>query len=229
VTGLGVIFDLDGTLVTLDVDIERVRHDLAAYFGPRGYGEVFRPVLARIDEAAAQVAADEREREALVARAWAVLDAAEMEAASRAQACEHAAEVLSVLLDNNIPVGIVTNNGRSCLERALASAGLAHLEQFAVAITRDEAARPKPDPEGLVCAATTLLPGGGTLWFVGDSPIDAASAEAARARLRNIDLHYAAVPVAAGEQTAADTSENAADAALDHRLADLAQLMELLV
>ena len=48
----GVLFDLDGTLLELDVDIEAVRMALAALFAPHGVTGPFRPILARIDAAA---------------------------------------------------------------------------------------------------------------------------------------------------------------------------------
>ena len=89
------LFDLDGTLVDLDVDIEPVRCELAAMFGPLGYSAGFSPILARIDEAASAVSSTPAELAVHKRAALALIDRAEVAAAASARACPGAADVLA--------------------------------------------------------------------------------------------------------------------------------------
>lgn len=170
---VAVAFDLDGTLLSLPVDIAAVRRAIADACGGAIAPEEMRPVLARIDELAARGLADRAALRALV-------DAGELAAAARATAVPGAAETLAALGARGVPLGLVTNNGRACVAGALATAGLGALDAFAAVITRDDVALPKPDPEGVMRAARALLPDGGTLCYVGDSPLDEQAARAAR-------------------------------------------------
>jgi phosphoglycolate phosphatase-like HAD superfamily hydrolase len=186
------LFDMDGTLLDLEVDIESVRAELAAMFAPLGYGEAFRPILKRIDEAAAAVATSDAERAAHRRAGRALIDRAEVAAARSARPCAGAADALHAVAGH--ARGIVTDNSRACVAPALAATGLdsdgwdaAHI------VTRDDIDVPKPDPEGVVRGARALLPDGGELWFVGNSPRDVAAGLAARELLGSIELHIVGV------------------------------------
>lgn len=207
-----VLFDLDRTLVSLDVDIEAARQRLRELYAPLGHHGSFRPVLPGIDEAARAVAATEAERVAWLARGRAVLDQAERMAAVRPLG--GAREALETLAARGIPVGVVTDNGPDAV---LAAARVLPLEPRVV-ITRDHVTRPKPDPEGVARAAHALLPAGGTLHVIGDSVRDMAAAVSARASLPAI--HVVTMAVATGR----DSAEALALAGADHVLRDLAEL-----
>jgi len=188
-----VLFDLDGTLLDLEVDIVGARAGLAQLFGPLGFEQEFRPVLLRIREAAHQVAGNDAQRDELMARGRAIVDAAEADGAHRARARPGAADTLRELTGRGLPLGIVTDNGRRCVGGALAAAGLGAPNDFTVIVTRDEVQIAKPDPEGVLAAALALLPEGGTLWFIGDSPRDAAAGRRSRAQQTNIEVRIAGV------------------------------------
>lgn len=213
-----VVFDLDGTLVDLDVDMAAARSRLRALFAPLGFDAPFRPVLAHIEEAAA-VAGGGADRAAWRARALAILDDAECAGAPRAVARPGARQVVAELRRRGWPLGIVTDNGRACVGPALAAAGL-DAGGFAAVVTRDDVARPKPDPAGVIAAARAVVPAGGVLWYVGDSPRDAAAARRARTELAGVDVRIAGV--LGGRGSAAELAAAGADAILD----ELAQLME---
>ncbi len=181
-----VLFDLDGTLVDIPVDIEAVRAELAAMFAPLGYGLPFRPILERIADASAQVSQSESERLAVRGRAMSILDEAERVAAGSAVAVSGAAAVVTALIDAGVPVGIVTNNSRGCITPALARIGHADTGWTSL-ISRDDAAA-KPNPSGVAEAARALLPGGGRLWFVGDGDRDIQAAQNADQLLANVDV-----------------------------------------
>lgn len=217
---LAVLFDMDGTLLELDVDIESVRAELRALFAARGYDAEMRPILQRIDEAADAVSSSADEREAIIAEARAVIDRAEVDAAARARACDGARDVLTQLAGDGTPFGLLTDNSRACVRPALAAAGLDHVAwREESVLTRDDVQAPKPDPAGIVRAARVLLPGGGELTMVGDSPRDIAAARAAGALLDDVVVR--AVAVRGGRSS----HEALAAASPDRTIDDLSQLL----
>ena len=186
----GVLFDLDGTLLDLPVDIEPVRREVERLLREAGDGGPARPLLDAIDRADRAAAGQGGGR--LRARARALLDAAELAAAPRARARPGAVGAAAALARRGLRLAIVTDNGRACLAPALAAAGL---DAFAWhAVTRDDVARPKPSPDGVVAAARAMCPAGGALWFAGDTPRDLAACRAAAGELGPaFRLHAAAV------------------------------------
>jgi len=190
------IFDMDGALLRVDVDIEEVRLALAALFAPYGVTRPFRPILARIAQAAGEAAARGGDAAALKRRGLEILDSWELRGAAEARAREGAAVVVDDLARRGQPLGILTNCGRACVAPALRSAGL-DPSAFAAIVTRDEAA-PKPSPDGLVVLAETL--GGDPLWYVVDHAIDIDAARAARPRVPS--LRVASLPGPTGADRA---------------------------
>jgi phosphoglycolate phosphatase-like HAD superfamily hydrolase len=197
-----VLFDLDGTLIELPVDIEPARRAVEELLAEAGQGGPARPILAAIDRASAALAvrSGEAAGRELRARARAILDAAELEAAHRARAKPGAAAAVTALVEAGrtckpgalgppglalgapgTPLAIVTDNGRACLAPALAAAGLDGFPWHAV--TRDDVTRPKPAPDGIAAAARALCPDGGAIWMIGDSPRDVEAARAAATAL----------------------------------------------
>lgn len=197
-----VLFDLDGTLVDLPVDIEAVRTELAAMFAPHGYARPFRPILARLDEAAREVGGAFGSTEAAYAAGMAVLDRAELRAAAAATPVPGARALIAALHGEGIALGILTNNGRSCVEPALRAAGI-DVATFAVIVSRDEVAA-KPAPDGVLRAAQVLLPRGGQLRVVGDGEHDITAAHRARPALATQPAAVEVVAVGFDRQGRAD-------------------------
>lgn len=171
--GAAVIFDMDGTLLRLDVDIEEVRMRLGALFAPHGVTRPFRPILARIRAAAAEVGDAQLERAGL-----AILDDWEVRAAQSARARSGAGEVVAALRARGTKLGLVTDNGRACVGAALAAAGIPLV--FDVIVTRDDVPAPKPDPAGIRAAAAVV---GARPWYIGDHPKDLEAGRAAGVRV----------------------------------------------
>jgi phosphoglycolate phosphatase-like HAD superfamily hydrolase len=175
-----VLFDLDGTLLDLPVDIEPVRREVERLLAEAGQGGPALPLLEAIERAAAAVAMDRGEaagRE-LRAQARCLIDVAELTAVRGARPRPGAVEVVARLGCLGLRLGIVTDNGRACLAPALAAAGL-DASAFGAAVTRDDIEHPKPAPDGVILAARTLCPSGGAIWYAGDSPRDVAASRAA--------------------------------------------------
>jgi phosphoglycolate phosphatase-like HAD superfamily hydrolase len=179
-----VLFDLDGTLVDLHVDIEPVRAALREGFAARGYESEMRPILLEIEHAAVALASG-TERAELIRGARAAIDVAELEAASSARPRPGVVELVDALVAAGVPCGIITDNCRDCVGPALRAAGI-ELPGATPCVGRDDVRRPKPDPEGMITLAETLLRDGGVLWVVGDSARDMAAAVAAQPELTGV-------------------------------------------
>jgi phosphoglycolate phosphatase-like HAD superfamily hydrolase len=91
-------------------------------------------------------------------------------------------------------------------------------------VTRDEVAHPKPAADGILAAARALCPGGGAVWYAGDTPRDVAAGRAARTEL-GPGLRLQVVAVLGGRGAEAALREAGADHVVA-RLAGIAALVE---
>jgi HAD superfamily hydrolase (TIGR01509 family) len=90
-----------------------------------------------------------------------------------------AVDLLAALRAQAIPVGLVSNSRRGFVERGLRSAGLDGA--FAVVVTAEEVARPKPAPDAYVAAAVALGAAPSECAVLEDSPTGLAAGRAAGA------------------------------------------------
>lgn len=151
-----VLFDFDGTLTRPGLlDFAAIR---AATGCPPGQGLL--EYLAGIEDQ------DERRRRE------AILVAAEMEAAGRAEPGEGAEALLAYLRARGVPVAIITRNAEAMVSRSLERFPGVRMEDFAVVVTRDTPISPKPLPHGVVFAAERLGVPVGELLVVGDHAMD---------------------------------------------------------
>lgn len=173
---VAVVFDLDGTLVDSRLDFAALRaevHGLLAAAGMPWTG-------ARHDEPAlAELLTWARTRGGDGAgspydRALRLVQAAER-AGERAQAMDGARALLSSLREGGAALAVLTNNAREGSLRQLDRLGLRRAVD--AVFSRDDVPAMKPDPRGLAMALAVLgkRP---RRWFVGDSWIDAAAAQA---------------------------------------------------
>jgi HAD superfamily hydrolase (TIGR01509 family) len=88
-------------------------------------------------------------------------------------------DLLAALRAAGVPVGLVSNSRRGFVERGLRSAGLDGA--FAVIVTAEEVARPKPAPDAYVAAAVALGAAPGECAVLEDSPTGLAAGRAAGA------------------------------------------------
>jgi HAD superfamily hydrolase (TIGR01509 family) len=87
--------------------------------------------------------------------------------------------LLSALRAAAVPVGLVSNSRRGFVERGLRAAGLDGA--FAVIVTAEEVARPKPAPDAYVAAAVALGVAPSECAVLEDSPTGLAAGRAAGA------------------------------------------------
>ena len=168
-----VIFDLDGTLIDLQVPIDDVRGQLTAFFSARGYRRPMRPILTAIDEGAKQTSSSPTNEVAVRKSAMDILDRAEVHAVQVAPLDVNVKPLLEKLLERGFEMAIVTNNSRACVAAVLKRLELDNV--FAAVVARDDVQTPKPDPEGLL-RVWTKLGEPVVLYFVGDSTADVVAA-----------------------------------------------------
>ena len=159
-----VVFDLDGTLVRLDVDWRKAQADLGGITRRFGKGSEGRSIWAMLRDATGDEAA-------ALDRA---LHAYETEGSRKAQLLP-TADVLAHLTKDE--VGVVTLNCHACAEEALRVTGLSAFVGAIVA--REDTARLKPDPEPLLLCIDELGGEPSHTVFVGDRQRDRETAEAA--------------------------------------------------
>ena len=167
-----VLFDLDGTLVHLNIDFGRMRAEIEALLPQYGLSMEGRStlyVLELIEDAVRELEADdERRARAFRREAEAAIVAIEMEAAGQAQVYPEVPELLRRLRKRGIKVAIVTRNCRAAVERILAENPLV----YDTLLTRDDVTAVKPDPGHLLAALRLLGVEPQRTLMVGDHPMD---------------------------------------------------------
>lgn len=188
------IFDMDGALLRLEVDIEEVRLRLAALFGPHGVTRPFRPILGRIYAAAAEAGTRGADAAALTRAGLDILDEWELRGAADARARDGAADLVRVLAGRGDRLGLYTSVGRAAAAAALDAAGIP-ATAFEAIVSRDDAV-PKPDPAGLRLLAGQLAPA--PTAYVADHASDLQAARGAA--IAGLELIGLASPLAADDK-----------------------------
>lgn len=168
-----VVFDLDGTLVRLDVDWNLLRCELgeiARRVGVRTADPRALPLLDVVRGLGMREAA--REMETLVAR----------RELAGARACDINKPVVEHLraLPAWTTVAVLSLNSRQAVERALCRCGVR--DRVAACLGREDVARRKPHPDGLLELMTRFGVGPQRTVLVGDSRCDLECAARAEAR-----------------------------------------------
>jgi HAD superfamily hydrolase (TIGR01509 family) len=173
-----VLFDNDG--LTLDTEPAWTRAEVALF---ERHGSQFTPENKRellgtapVDAAAKLERMLGRPGDELNAELYELVL---VEVAAGVEPMPGAVDLLGALRAAGIPVGLVSNSRRGFVERGLRSAGLE--DAFAVIVTAEEVARPKPAPDAYVAAAVALGAAPGECAVLEDSPTGLAAGRAAGA------------------------------------------------
>ena len=105
----------------------------------------------------------------------------ETEGAARSRPAAGAEALVRRLRDAGLPLGIVSRNGRTAIDRALQNFERLRPGDFAVIITRDDPLPPKPAPDTILAAAARLGVAPESVLFVGDFTLDMQAGRAAGA------------------------------------------------
>ena len=168
----GILFDFDGTLVSLDVDWKSVRQRLSALFQRFRVDFTTSSTLGSIRRAYNSLTQDpERKKSAdkFLYQAMELITQAEIAGLGKATLVLGAREILEWLAGVKIPVAILSNNDSCCIRMAFAKFGL---PTPAVIIGRDTVGTPKPETEGALFTLDILGLRPSECWLVGDSSPD---------------------------------------------------------
>ncbi len=235
--GDAVLFDMDGTLLFLPVDIDAVRDRLAEFH--RGYGleMTFRPLTDDLSAAAGRLEELLSPAEARAAQRWAraTVEQAEVDAASELRPREGALEAFRVLGERGVHRAVVSNNTRRGICAALEAVGI-EPDGLGALVSRDDVPSPKPAPEAVELALRTLKAEGWdpvgdeeqpARWLmVGDAPSDVMAASSCRADKVHPRLTRPCIVVVGGGLAGRGSL---AGPGADHVLTDDRALYDLLV
>jgi HAD superfamily hydrolase (TIGR01509 family) len=192
---LGVVFDLDGTLVLSEHAFEKMRREIVrlaeAHGVPPGRLSITQTIPALLEAATSELERADRPlgvRYRFEAEAHHRIDEIELEALPRTIVRPGALELVRQLRARGYRLGVLTRSSEAFCRAALERTGL--LEHFAVRRTRTDSGPAKPDPEALLRLLTALSVPPNRAVFVGDHLMDAECALRARVRF------YAVLPVA---------------------------------
>jgi len=160
----GVVYDLDGTLVGLDVAWDDVRADVAATYADAGVDPGPRDLWGLLEDADAN---------GLGAAVEATIARHECEGAQSSTRLRLA----DALAPETRPVGVCTLNCEAAAHDALTVHELD--DDVAAVVGRDTVSNHKPHPEPLLETVSRLGLAPGDVVFVGDSERDEATAAAA--------------------------------------------------
>jgi HAD superfamily hydrolase (TIGR01549 family) len=224
---LGIVFDLDDTLVLSHHDFARLRREVvrvAELHGvPPGTLSSQQPVHRIVENARAALQATHRPDSELwkfEAEYQRAIDAIEMEALPRTVARSGAASLLKGLASRGYRLGILTRSSEAFARAALVRTNLG--EYFPYLRSRSAPGPAKPSPEALLLLLREMGVPVDRALFVGDQLLDAECATAARVRF------YAVLPdPSAGEDlaTAAERFRTSGASAIAQDLAELARYL----
>ncbi len=226
---LGVVFDLDGTLVLSHHDFGRMRAEvirLAEHFGVApGHLSVQDPIH-RIVEAAREELRTSNAPDGATYRFEAEypqrIDAIELEALPRTTARAGAAELLRALSSRGFRLGLLTRSSERFAREALRQTGLE--PYFSYLRSRSTPGPAKPSPDALLLLLHDMGVPIDRALFVGDHLIDAETATRARVRF------YAILPDPSEPTATAMTEDRflaAGASAIAHDLPELGRQLDV--
>ena len=160
----GIVYDLDGTLVTLAVNWEAVADDVTQVYADAGIDATDAGLWSLLEDA---------DDHGLTDAVEAAISRHEREGARRSRRCGLADE----LAEQTIPIGVCSLNCEAACRIALETHELA--ADVDAIIGRDSVATHKPDPEPLLATLEDLGVAPDNALFVGDSRRDERTAERA--------------------------------------------------
>ena len=181
-----VIFDLDGTIVTFNLDYKALRAEVRGYLikmgVPASVISIKENMFDMLKKAEllftnagkpASLLIEIREEALLIA------DRYESEAAGLTSLLPGAVETLKMLRKKGLKIGLCTNNSERSTKLILGRFKLT--EYFDVTVPRDHVSQMKPSPEHCEAAINALDIPVSEVIFVGDSPIDMRGAKELKA------------------------------------------------
>ena len=152
------LFDIDGTLVSMELDFVQIRKEVDALLVSHGYPEErlhkTASTLETITSAVEYMQVEGLDWELAKKEAETYLESVELEAASKAVLIKGADTVLKLLKDSRKKVGVITRNNRRVVLSILEKSGLSLYVDIVLA--RDDVEKVKPDPDHVLRALEKL-------------------------------------------------------------------------
>lgn len=188
---LGIVFDLDGTLVTTRHDFPKMRRvvieEAERYGVPRGHlspAETVMATMSRARDALMALRVPESQFLRFEADATRRIDAVELEALPTVAPRPGAAALLKELVERDYRLGLLTRSSDQFCRLALRQAELG--DYFPFLRTRSSPGPSKPSPESLLTLLKEMEVPPHRALVVGDHPMDAETALGARVRFYGI-------------------------------------------
>jgi phosphoglycolate phosphatase len=223
---LGIVFDLDGTLVVSNHDFGRMRRE--AIRVAERHGVI--PGHLSIEQTIAEIltaarlelnssGAPDRQQFRFEAEVRETIDAIEMEALPRTTAREGAARLLAALTARGFRLAVLTRSSEEFCRAALQKTEL--LRFFPYLRTRSAPGPSKPDPEALLLLLREMEIPFHRALLVGDHRLDGECATRAQVRF------YALLPADGGEEGLADRFRAGGAAAVARDLKELGEFLDV--
>lgn len=178
---MAVIFDLDGTLSSFNLDYKIVRSQVKALLIQKGVpafllslNESVFEMMRKTEEWAANTEKPSELVEEAKLQVSVITEKHEVEAASKTNLLPGVEETLLAISEMGIKIGLCTINSRNPVNCILERFGISRF--FDVTITRNQVTRVKPHPEHIEAALKILGVAASEAIVVGDSIIDMRSA-----------------------------------------------------
>lgn len=171
-----VLFDFDGTLVSLEIDFDLMRNNVTETINRYAINEsdlMEEFIVERIMEARKILEQQDVENALAMEReAFTAIEEIEIKAASKAIVHEGVWELFSQLHSLGVSIGIVTRNSA----RSVASTLQGRPLPYDILVSRDHTAYLKPDPRHLLAALQAMEAPPTAAIMVGDHPTDIIAA-----------------------------------------------------
>ena len=176
-----VIFDLDDTLVDSTVNYAKFKtlviDKIASYGEPRSHysaTETIVAIVSRYEEQMRREGVSGSVMQERMVEFDRIMDEVELEKVSETKAIRGATDLLRLLKENGMKIGILTRGCEDYATAALSNAGM--LELVDAIECRNSKTKPKPNPEAYLKLVKKLGVRKEETLFVGDHPIDAQCA-----------------------------------------------------
>ncbi len=177
-----MIFDLDGTVASFNLDYRKVRALVIDHLTRNGVpasllslNESVFEMLRKTEKWAESTGKSEEFLETIRKQALDITETFELEAASTTTLLPGVVETLKELREMRLKIGLCTINSEKSINHILERFGIAGL--FDVTVPRERVRHVKPDPEHLRVALKVLGASPKETMVVGDSHVDMQSAK----------------------------------------------------
>jgi HAD superfamily hydrolase (TIGR01549 family) len=177
-----VIFDLDGTLATFNLDYKTLRVEVRNYLRTRGVpASVLSPkesmfeMLEKAEVFFRNAAKNDQVFDEIKKETSAIAEKFEIEAAASTSLMPGAYDALKTLKQMKVRIGLCTINSQKATKNILQRFQIADF--FNAVVPRDSVKRVKPNPEHFEAALKALQANPKTTLVIGDSIVDMQSAK----------------------------------------------------